>query len=91
MAMITRSQTISATIDDVLDTIVDGGNFAAWNPTIRSSRAVHGDIDDQTVSAMAARLPAAKIIDVLEARHDLHLDRPQEWREALTAFITTLD
>jgi hypothetical protein len=38
MAIITRSQTVSATIDTVFDTITGGGNFAAWNPTIRSSR-----------------------------------------------------
>jgi uncharacterized protein YndB with AHSA1/START domain len=38
MAVITRTQTIKAPIDKVFATIVDGGNFAAWNPTIRSSR-----------------------------------------------------
>jgi hypothetical protein len=31
---ITRTQVI----DGVFAAIVDGGNFAAWNPTIRSSR-----------------------------------------------------
>ena len=36
--MITRSQVINAPIEAVFDTIVDGGNFASWNPTIRSSR-----------------------------------------------------
>ena len=29
---------IARPIDEVFDTIVDGGNFAAWNPTIRASR-----------------------------------------------------
>jgi hypothetical protein len=38
MAFITRTQVIDATIDAVFTVIVDGGNFAAWNPTIRSSR-----------------------------------------------------
>ena len=38
MAVITRSQVIRAPIDTVFATIVDGGNFAAWNPTIRGSR-----------------------------------------------------
>jgi uncharacterized protein YndB with AHSA1/START domain len=38
MALITRSQVIRAPIDTVFATIVDGGNFAAWNPTIRGSR-----------------------------------------------------
>lgn len=38
MAIIKRSQVINAPIDQVFDAIVDGGNFASWNPTIRSSR-----------------------------------------------------
>jgi hypothetical protein len=38
MALITRTQFIDAPIDAVFTVIVDGGNFAAWNPTIRSSR-----------------------------------------------------
>ena len=38
MALITRTQLIDAPIDAVFAVIVDGGNFAAWNPTIRSSR-----------------------------------------------------
>ena len=38
MALITRTQVIDAPIDAVFTVIVDGGNFAAWNPTIRSSR-----------------------------------------------------
>lgn len=49
MAVITRSQTISAAIDDVFDTIVDGGNFAGWNPTIRSSRRLDsGEVTNGT-------------------------------------------
>ena len=38
MALITRSQVVKAPIDTVFATIVDGGDFAAWNPTIRGSR-----------------------------------------------------
>jgi uncharacterized protein YndB with AHSA1/START domain len=38
MAVITRTQVIDAPVDAVFAVIVDGGNFAAWNPTIRSSR-----------------------------------------------------
>src|SRR6266567_4244886 len=38
MALITRSQVINAPVDEVFDVIVDGANFAAWNPTVRSSR-----------------------------------------------------
>jgi uncharacterized protein YndB with AHSA1/START domain len=38
MALMTRTQVIDAPIDAVFAVIVDGGNFAAWNPTIRSSQ-----------------------------------------------------
>src|SRR5262245_7127802 len=38
MALITRTQLIAAPVETVFSVIVDGGNFAAWNPTIRSSR-----------------------------------------------------
>jgi len=38
MALITHSQLVKTTVDEVFDAIVDGANFAAWNPTIRSSR-----------------------------------------------------
>jgi uncharacterized protein YndB with AHSA1/START domain len=36
MALITRSQVINAPVDEVFDVIVNGANFAAWNPTVRS-------------------------------------------------------
>jgi uncharacterized protein YndB with AHSA1/START domain len=40
MAVFTRSQVINAPIEAVFDTIVDGGNFASWNPTVGASRAL---------------------------------------------------
>ena len=43
MTVVTRSQSINAPIEEVFDAIVDGGNFASWNPTIRSSR----QLDDE--------------------------------------------
>ena len=38
IAVLKREQLIKRPIDDVFDTIVDGGSFAAWNPTIAASR-----------------------------------------------------
>jgi hypothetical protein len=47
MTIITRSQVINAPLHEVFDVIVDGGNFAAWNPTIRaSSRLDSGTVGD---------------------------------------------
>ena len=36
---------------------------------------------------MAARLPQLQFVELDGAKHDLHLDRPDEWRRALTAFL----
>ena len=38
MAILRRTQLIRAPIERVFETISDGGSFAAWNPTIRTSR-----------------------------------------------------
>src|SRR5207248_784946 len=49
VAVLTRSQVIGRPIGEVFDTIVDGGNFAAWNPTIRSSRRLDtGEVGEGT-------------------------------------------
>jgi len=38
VTIVTRTQIINAPVEMVFNTVVDGGNFASWNPTIRSSR-----------------------------------------------------
>jgi hypothetical protein len=38
VALITRTQLIPRPIDEVFATVIDGGNYAAWNPTIKASR-----------------------------------------------------
>jgi len=49
VALVTRSQVIKRPVNDVFATVVDGGNFATWNPTVRSSRMLSdGDIGDGT-------------------------------------------
>lgn len=54
-------------------------------------RAGRGIIEPQSATEMAARLPAAEIIQIPDARHDLHLDHPREWRTALTTFLNAMD
>ena len=47
MTIVTRTQSIKAPVEMVFNTVVDGGNFASWNPTIRSSRRLdEGEIGD---------------------------------------------
>jgi Glyoxalase-like domain len=38
MAIIKRTQLVNAPVEDVFQTIADGGSFASWNPTIRAGR-----------------------------------------------------
>ena len=54
-------------------------------------RAGRGIIAPQLATQMAARLPAAEIIEIPDARHDVHLDRPREWRTTLAAFLDATD
>jgi uncharacterized protein YndB with AHSA1/START domain len=47
VTILTRSQVIKAPVEIVFSTVVDGGNFASWNPTIRSSRRLDdGEVGD---------------------------------------------
>lgn len=39
---------------------------------------------------MTTRLPHARLVQIPGAAHDVHLDRPREWREALTSFLRSL-
>lgn len=50
-------------------------------------RAGQGVLDPEDVEEMAARLPSAEVVVLPESRHDVHLDRPQEWRRALIEFL----
>jgi len=53
-------------------------------------RGGNGYVDPETARAMATRLPGARLVELPGAAHDLHLDRPDQWRVALSAFLATL-
>jgi activator of HSP90 ATPase len=47
MALITRTQVIDSPVDEVFATVIDAGNCASWNPTIKASRRIDaGDVGD---------------------------------------------
>ena len=49
MAVLTHSQVIRRPVGDVFDTVVEGGHFAEWNPTVKRSRQLtDGPIGDGT-------------------------------------------
>jgi pimeloyl-ACP methyl ester carboxylesterase len=47
-------------------------------------------IEPVTAARMLELKPEMKLVWLEGAKHDLHLDRPAEWREALTAFLDSL-
>jgi pimeloyl-ACP methyl ester carboxylesterase len=53
-------------------------------------RAGNGGMPAADMEAMAARLPQARLVELAGAAHDLHLDRPAEWRQALSEFLDGL-
>jgi pimeloyl-ACP methyl ester carboxylesterase len=32
-----------------------------------------------------------RLVELTDAAHDLHLDRPDQWRQALSSFLDSLD
>lgn len=54
-------------------------------------RAGKGDITDPELNMMRARRARARVVEISNAKHDLHLECPDEWRQALSDFLDTLD
>jgi len=40
LAIITRTQIIAKPVEEVFEVVVDGGNYADWNPTVDASRRI---------------------------------------------------
>jgi len=49
-------------------------------------RAERG-LSQETASHMQELLPNSRVVDVRGARHDVHLERPDQWREVLFRFL----
>ena len=50
-------------------------------------RGANGTIPPADAQAMIARLPHARHVELAGASHDLHLDQPAAWREAVSRFL----
>ena len=50
-----------------------------------------GMVEPETARQMTERLATAQLVEIADAAHDVHLDRPDEWRDALTGFLDSLD
>jgi pimeloyl-ACP methyl ester carboxylesterase len=53
-------------------------------------RAGKGMLSANEADAMVAALPAARLVEIQEAGHDVPLDRPEEWCGALLSFLREL-
>ena len=54
-------------------------------------RAGHGILSPAEAKEMGERLAQARIVELADAEHDLHLDRPDDWRRELSAFLDELE
>jgi pimeloyl-ACP methyl ester carboxylesterase len=54
-------------------------------------RAGNGMVEPETAKEMTERLSRAQLVEIADAAHDVHLDRPDEWREALAGFLDSVD
>ncbi|MGH3430756.1 MAG: alpha/beta fold hydrolase [Mycobacteriales bacterium] len=54
-------------------------------------RAGNGVVESEIATEMIERLPGARLVELHDAAHDLHLDRPAEWRKTLSGFLDSLD
>jgi pimeloyl-ACP methyl ester carboxylesterase len=53
-------------------------------------RAERGDVAPADARSMVSRLPDARLAELSGAGHDLHLDRPDDWRAAVGGFLDGL-
>lgn len=53
-------------------------------------RAGKGAVDPVVADEMVRRVPHARLVALDGAAHDLHLDHPREWREALSGFLASI-
>lgn len=53
-------------------------------------RGAHG-ADPSETALMAEMLSAARLVEIEDAGHDLHLEQPLRWRNTLEAFLHSLD
>jgi pimeloyl-ACP methyl ester carboxylesterase len=53
-------------------------------------RATNGSIEPAYARLMIERLRGSKLVEIADAGHDVHLNRPIEWRQAVEAFLGEL-
>jgi pimeloyl-ACP methyl ester carboxylesterase len=80
-------------IDVMVRTLREAGRRSYWKEWERIAcptlvvRAGDGSLTADEARAMAERGRDVKLVEVDGAKHDVHLDRPVEWRRAVSRFL----
>jgi pimeloyl-ACP methyl ester carboxylesterase len=72
---------------------VERSHWSEWESVrcpVLVMRGRDGTIPAADARAMVDRLRQARLVELPSAGHDLHLDRPAEWRDALSRFLDSL-
>jgi pimeloyl-ACP methyl ester carboxylesterase len=84
-------------LDVIIRTLREAAGESHWEhweaiacPTL-VVRAGNELVRDAEARQMIDRLPRAQFVELHDAEHDLHLDRPLEWRRAITDFLDEFD
>jgi pimeloyl-ACP methyl ester carboxylesterase len=83
-------------IDVMVATLREAAGRSYWDEWERIEcpalvvRAENGIISAADAAAMTARGGQVRLVEIPDAGHDLHLERPDEWRRVLTDFLDGL-
>lgn len=83
-------------VEAMTGTLREAANQSYWDTWERIAcpalvvRGGNGIVPPADARAMADRGRHAKLVELVEARHDLHLDSPAEWRKAVSEFLDSL-
>jgi pimeloyl-ACP methyl ester carboxylesterase len=84
-------------VEVMAQTLRDAISVPSWEEWDRIAcpalvvRAGNGMVEPETSREMTKRLSRAQVVEIADASHDVHLDRPDAWREALTGFLDSVD
>jgi pimeloyl-ACP methyl ester carboxylesterase len=96
-SVVTGTRCCSYDVGVMVSTLREADSRSYWEQWERIScpvlvmRGGQGSLSSADGRSMVERGRNVKLVEVADADHDLHLDRPDQWREALSAFLGSLD
>jgi pimeloyl-ACP methyl ester carboxylesterase len=83
-------------VDVMLGTLRDSLEYPSWDawervePPMLLVRGERGIYTPRQVREMARRGRDVQLVEIAAAGHDVHLDRPAEWRQAVEGFLSRI-